>query len=136
MAGLRIGQVAERAGVGVETVRFYERKGLIDEPPRRKSGYRQYAEDVVPRIRFIRRAGELGFSLREIQELLELRADSTASAEEVRDRTEAKVLEIDGRIADLERMKRALAGLTARCTGEGPVGECPILEALEADAES
>lgn len=136
MAGLRIGRVAKRAGVGVETVRFYERKGLIDQPPRKKSGYRQYPENTVRRIRFVRRAGELGFSLRETQVLLEFRADSAASGGDVRDRADAKMREIGDRIADLERMKRALAGLTARCTGVGPVGECPILEALEADVES
>lgn len=133
MKTLRIGQVARRTGVGVETVRFYERKGLIQEPPRSASGYRQYPADVIPRIRFIRRAGELGFSLKEIQEFLELRADPTASGGAVRDRTEAKVREIEGRIADLESIKSVLAGLTASCGGSGPIGECPILAALEVD---
>lgn len=135
MKALRIGQVAQGAGVGVETVRFYERKGLIQEPPRRASGYRQYPEDVIPRIRFIRRAGELGFSLKEIQEFLELRAESKARSGAVRDRTEAKVREIEGRIADLESIKSVLAGLTARCGGSSPIGECPILAALEADGQ-
>jgi Hg(II)-responsive transcriptional regulator len=136
MNGLRIGQVAKRAGVGVETVRFYERKGLIEDPPRRASGYRQYPEDVIPRIRFIRRAGELGFSLKEIQELLDLRAESTARGGAVRDRTEAKVREIEARITDLKSIRSVLTGLTARCDRKAAVKECPILAALEADGEA
>lgn len=136
MRGLKIGQVAKRAGVGVETVRFYERKGLIQEPPRRASGYRQYPEDVIPRIRFIRRAGRLGFSLKEIQELLNLRGDSRARSGAVRDKTESKIREIEGRIADLESIKTVLAGLASRCAGSGPVGDCPILAALEMDGEA
>lgn len=136
MKALRIGQVAKRAGVGVETVRFYERKGLIQEPPRRASGYRQYPEEVIPRIRFIRRAGELGFSLKEIQELLEQRADPTARGGAVRDKTEAKVREIEGRIADLESIRTVLAGLASCCEGSGPVGDCPILAALESGGEA
>lgn len=130
MVALRIGQVAKQAGVGVETIRFYERRGLIEDPPRTDSGYREYPDEAVSRIRFIRRAGELGFSLSEIQDLLQLRVDSTASGGDVRRRAEAKIREIDNRIADLDRMKRALADLTALCSGEGPIGECPILDAL------
>jgi len=136
MDGLRIGQVAKQAGVGVETIRFYERKGLIEEPPRGDSGYRQYEEGAVSRIRFIRRTRELGFTLKEIRELLNLRVDADASLGDVRRRSEAKLLEIEGKIADLRRMKRALAELTARCCGEGPIGECPILEALYGEPAS
>lgn len=136
MNDLRIGQVAKRAGVGVETIRFYERKGLIEEPPRRPSGYRQYPETVIPRIRFIRRAGELGFSLKEVQELLDLRADSATRGGAVRERAEAKVREIEARIAGLEGITNILTDLTVRCGGSGPIGECPILEALETDGEA
>src|SRR5207237_9845446 len=88
---LSIGQVARRAGVGVETVRFYERQGLLEEPPRRASGYRQYSEEVVSRLRFIKRAQQLGFSLKEISELLLLRVDAQASCEEVKGRTDAEI---------------------------------------------
>jgi DNA-binding transcriptional MerR regulator len=99
---LSIGQVARRAGVGVETVRFYEREGLLEEPPRRASGYRQYSEEVVKRIGFIKRAQALGFSLREIsEELLLLRVDAQTSCDEVKQRTEAKVAEVERKLVEL-----------------------------------
>lgn len=134
MDELLIGQVAQRAGVGVETIRFYERKGLVEEPPRRASGYRQYPVEAVSRIRFIRRSKELGFSLREVQELLNLRVDRQTSSSEVKRKAEAKIADIEQKIGDLERMKQALASLTACCSGEGSIEECPILEALEGEA--
>src|SRR5207247_5454513 len=95
MKPLTIGQVARRVGVGVETVRFYERQGLLEEPARRASGYRQYSEQVVKRIHFIKRAQKLGFSLKEIAELLLLRVDGQTSCEEVKGRTEAKIAEVE-----------------------------------------
>jgi Hg(II)-responsive transcriptional regulator len=127
---LTIGQVARRAGVGVETVRFYERQGLLEEPARKASGYRQYDEEVVARLRFIRRAKELGFSLREISGLLALRHDPTATRADVRRRAEAKIADIEAKVRDLQRMRDALLQLTATCRGHGSVGTCPILEAL------
>ncbi len=136
MSGLKIGQVAKRAEIGIETIRFYERKGLLEEPPRRESGYRHYPLDVIHRIRFIKRAKELGFSLREIGELLALRVDETTSSSEVRHRAQAKIAEIAEKIGDLERMKTALATVTACCRGQGPIGECPILDALETDEDA
>jgi MerR family mercuric resistance operon transcriptional regulator len=135
MKPLTIGQVARQAGIGVETVRFYEREGLLQEPSRRASGYRQYPEDVVARLRFIRRAKELGFSLKEIKELLALRVDPTTTCREVKEQAEAKITDIDGKIASLLRMKRALVKLTATCRGQGPTSECPILDALDKEAE-
>jgi MerR family mercuric resistance operon transcriptional regulator len=129
--GLTIGQVARRAGFGIETVRFYERNGLIDEPPRRLSGYRQYPEGVISRLRFIKRAKELGFSLREIKELLSLRVDPTATCSDIREHAEAKIADIDGKIRCLERMKDVLTRLTGSCVEAGQLSECPILEALE-----
>ncbi len=92
---LTIGQVAKRSGIGLETVRFYERKGLVEEPPRTVSGYRQYPEDVVSRIRFIRRAKELGFKLSEISELLSLRVDPDTTCADVKKRTELKIAEAE-----------------------------------------
>lgn len=130
MKPLTIGQVARHAGVKVETVRFYERRGLLEEPQRRSSGYRQYAQDVVVRLRFIRRAKELGFSLKEIADLLALRLDPEATRADVRQRTEAKIADIEARINDLQRMKAVLVKLTASCRGHGSVSDCPILEAL------
>lgn len=112
-------------------MRFYEREGLLTEPARKQSGYRQYEEDVVARLRFIRRAKELGFSLKEIKELLALRFDPATTCADVRGRAEAKLVDIEARIKDLQRMKRVLQKLMATCRGQGPIWECPILEALE-----
>ena len=129
-----IGKVATRAGVGVETVRFYEREGLIDQPERRPSGYRQYDDDAVARLKFIRRAKELGFTLKEIRELLELRLDPSTTCADVKGRAEAKLDDIEQRIRTLQRMKRALVKLTKACSGTGKTLECPILESLEREA--
>lgn len=130
METLSIGQVAKRAGVGVETVRFYEREGLLEEPPRRASGYRQYSEEVVSRLRFIKRAQQLGFSLKEISELLLLRVDDQTSCTEVKQRTEAKIAEVERKLVELQRMRQALLQLHSLCTGSGPIGRCPMLDAL------
>jgi MerR family mercuric resistance operon transcriptional regulator len=135
MKPLTIGQVARNAGVGIETVRFYERQGLLQEPARRESGYRQYPEDVVARLRFIRRAKELGFSLKEIKELLALRVDPDTTCAEVKSRAEAKIADIEEKIQALRRIKKALAKLTAVCRGRGPTSECPILDALDTEGE-
>jgi MerR family mercuric resistance operon transcriptional regulator len=133
--GLTIGQVARKAGFGIETVRFYERNGLIAEPPRRTSGYRQYPESVISRLQFIKRAKELGFSLREIKELLSLRLDPTTTCSDIRQRAAAKIADIESKIRSLERMKEVLVGLTVTCGGVGPISECPILEALEREGK-
>lgn len=130
---LRIGQVAELAGLGVETVRFYERQGLIEEPPRTASGYRQYPQESVARLRFIQRAKVLGFSLSEIQELISLRLDSPVGSAEVRSRARAKIEEIDEKIRDLKRMNGALTELVDACDGAASTDDCPILKALEGD---
>lgn len=135
MKPLTIGQVAGRAGIGVETVRFYERAGLIAEPARKASGYRQYDEDVVDRLRFIRRAKELGFTLNEIRELLSLKLDPSTTCADVKSRSEAKVADIEARIDSLERMKQALVKLTKACRGRGKASDCPILEAIDGEEE-
>ena len=125
-----IGQVAKQAGVGIETMRFYERKGLIEEPARTESGYRQYPEEVVSRLRFIKRAKELGFSLKEIKELLHLRVETGTKCGDVKKRAETKLAEINSKIQTLQRMKKALGELVAACEESRPTKECPILEAL------
>lgn len=130
---LTIGKVAKQAGVGIETIRFYEREGLIAEPPRRESGYRQYPPQTVDRVRFIKRAKELGFSLREIKELMALRVAPGTTCGHIKKRAQAKIADIEERIRTLERMKRALAKLTLACGGRGPIKDCPIMEALEDD---
>lgn len=125
-----IGQVAGQCGVGVETIRFYERRGLIAQPTRPESGFRTYAPDAVRRVRFIQRSKALGFSLREIKELLSLRVDSAATCDAARAHAEAKIADIDKKIGHLKEMKHALAKLTAACLGKRPTSECPILDAL------
>lgn len=128
---LTIGQVARRGGVGVETVRFYEREGLLERPSRRLSGYRQYGEGTVARLRFIRRAKALGFTLKEITELLALRVEPGITPADVKRRAEAKIADIEAKLRTLRRMQKALAKLTAACSGHGHIGDCPILDALE-----
>jgi len=133
MSALTIGKVAKRVGIGIETIRFYERKGLIDEPPRRESGYRQYCEKDIERLVFIQHAKTLGFSLREINELLSIRARPEANTREVKEIASAKLLDINNKIKLLQRMRQTLKKLVEQCPGEGPTCECPILEALETE---
>ena len=130
MGSLTTGQLAREAQVNVETVRYYERRGLIPEPPRLESGYRHYSQDIAARIGFIKRAQELGFSLKEVSELLSLRAGPDATCADVKSKAEAKLSSIEEKMRDLQRMKDALAELIAACGGPGPTGECPILDAL------
>lgn len=131
MKPLTIGQVAKRAGIGVETVRYYEREGLLEAPERRPSGYRQFNEGIVARLRFIRRAKDLGFTLNEIKELLSLRLDPSTTCADVKKRAEAKITDIEGRIDSLKRMRRSLVKLTKGCRGQGVTSDCPILDALD-----
>lgn len=131
---LTIGEVAKSAAVGVETIRFYEREGLIAEPPRRPSGYRQYPPDTVRRVQFIRRAKALGFTLDEIRELLSLRVAPHTTCADVRALARAKVDEVDEKIAELQRIKGAIQRLARTCRGKGPTSECPILDMLDEEA--
>ena len=131
MSSLSIGQVAHQAGVGVETIRFYEREGLLEEPPRKSSGYRQYSDQVIKRIHFIKRAQRLGFSLKEINELLLLRVDAQTTCEEVKQHTEAKIAEVERKLVELQRMRLALLQVASLCTGKGPASACPMLDALD-----
>ena len=134
MADITIGQLAEQSGVGVETIRFYERKKLIAQPKRPRSGFRHYDEDAARRIRFIRQAQELGFTLAEVKQLLELRLDPRTSCADVKSEAQTKIADIDERINSLQIMRTALMDITRSCSGEGPTSECPILDAIEAAA--
>lgn len=129
-----IGELAEVAAVGVETIRFYERKGLIEQPPRPVSGFRRYGADAVRRILFIRQAQELGFTLAEIRQLLDLRLDPSRDCAEVKGEALAKIGDIDGRIRSLRSMRAALVAITQACSGEGSTSDCPILDAIESSA--
>jgi len=130
---LTTGELAREAGVNVETIRFYERKDLLPEPPRRSSGYREYPIGAVQRIRFIQRAKGLGFTLREIKGLLELRVDPDTTCSELRERATEKIVDVKRKIADLRKIEKALSKLTKSCTGSGPKDDCPILVHLEAN---
>jgi len=126
----RIGEVADRARVNVQTLRFYERRGLLPEPPRQPSGYRQYSLDSVRRVQFIKGAQRLGFTLTQVGELLALRDSSRLPCPQVRSTAERKVTEIEEKIRQLDAMKSALQVLVASCEANRD-HECPLLEALE-----
>jgi MerR family copper efflux transcriptional regulator len=128
---LTIGHLAKQAGVNLETVRYYERTGLLPRPPRSASGYRLFPAEAARRLKFIRRAQELGFSLTEIRELLSLRVSRTTTSEDIRARTEAKIADIQAKIKSLESMMKTLRKLTRVCDGCVPVAQCPILESLD-----
>ncbi len=130
---LSIGRLARVGGVNLETVRYYEREGLLPKPPRTASGYRLFPPDAARCLRFIKRAQELGFSLTEIRELLSLRTRPRTRHADVRSRAQAKIVDIDQKIRALQRMKSALRTLTDRCEACAPSAECPILESLEED---
>jgi MerR family mercuric resistance operon transcriptional regulator len=125
------GQLAEAVGVGVETVRYYERVGILPEPPRTAGGHRQYRETDARRLRFVRRAQELGFTLNEIKGLLELRVEQGKSCVGVASTADQVIARIEGKVRELQAMRRTLAELRAYCAAETPTGECPILDALE-----
>ncbi|NKB89255.1 MAG: MerR family DNA-binding protein [Acidobacteria bacterium] len=134
---MTIGSVAEQAGVGVETVRYYQRRGLIPVPPKAAAGFRHYPDETVARIRFIKRAQELGFSLVEIDELLSLRVSPEASCADVQRRALSKIAELDRKIATVAAMREALVSLVTTCEeGTASATECPILEALDEDLAS
>ena len=133
MDTLTIGQLAKQAGVTVETIRYYERRQLMPEPPRLASGYRQYAPDDVVRLRFIKRAQGLGFSLAEIADLLALRVKSDTVCNEVQRQAEEKIAAIETKIEQLQRMKRVLSELVHACHDNQLTNECPILTVLDTD---
>jgi MerR family mercuric resistance operon transcriptional regulator len=136
MDGLKIGQLAKLAHVNIDTVRYYEQRGLMPEPPRSESGYRLYADEDAKRLRFIKRAQELGFSLKEILDLLTLRVDSRTTCRDVKQRVDAKVVAVDEKIEELQAFRRALTRLSVACDGDAvPAEECPILGALDAEGE-
>ena len=131
MDSLTIGALAKRSGVGVETVRFYERRGLVRRPTRPHAGYRAYPEEVIARIRFIRNAQALGFTLQEVKDLLALRVTAGTSCAAVRSRATAKAADVKRRLAELERIGKALEKLIAVCPGRGALANCTILDALD-----
>lgn len=133
---LKIGQVARAAGLTVETVRYYEKRGLLSRVKRRRSGYREFDAESMRRLRFIQRAKDLGFTLREIGDLLALRVGRTTSCTDVRERALAKMVDIEVRVVELRRVHAALGRLAASCGDGAPGGACPFLDALAQDDEA
>lgn len=126
---MKIGQLAKITGFGIETIRFYEKEGILAPVNRTSSGYREYDNQTVIRLEFIRRAKELGFSLKETKALLELSASKDSKCKTVKKKTEEKIKEINLKIADLVRIKESLESLSNTCIeGEEPTDKCPILE--------
>jgi len=132
MDGMTRGEVAEKADVNPETLRYYERKELIPKPPRSDGGFRLYDESYVNRLRFIQRAKDLGFTLAEIKDLLDLRVGEEATCRDVKAQAEDKLDEVESKIQDLKRIREALSTLADACEGgRGPTSECPILDTME-----
>ncbi len=130
---LTTGQLAKAGGVTPEAIRYYEQRRLLSHPPRSASGYRLYPVEEVRRIRFIKQAQGMGFTLEEIADLLSLRSDPQGCCGQVKAKADDKIVDIDQRIASLQHMKRALELISSVCLGTGPVSECPILDALETE---
>jgi MerR family transcriptional regulator, copper efflux regulator len=132
-AEMRIGELAERTGASVQTVRYYERRGLLPEPDRMRSGYRIYDESDLLRLRFILRAKDLGFTLSEIRELLDLRVDPSRTADDVRELAQEKIADVDARMRDLRRIRRVLGQLVEACAARRGQEECALLHAIGTD---
>jgi len=133
--GLKRGELAKAAGISLETVRFYETKGLIPEPPRTSSGYRLYPGRTVERLQFVQNAKSLGFSLRQIRDLLTLRSEGADDCHSVRDQVIRQIAEVDDKIKDLVRIRKSLENLSQICDGNDPMNECPILDFLQQNKE-
>jgi len=129
-----IGQVAKQSGVSVETIRYYEKEGLLEKPERKESGYRQYKREAVDRLSFIQQAKDLGFSLKEIGELLSIKSDAKCSA--VKQLAQNKLDDVEDKIKMLQRMRKSLKKLINVCPGQAPINDCPILEALSVQGKS
>lgn len=124
---MKIGELAKRSGIGIETIRYYERERLLQEPLRRPSGYRQYEVATLERLEYIRRAKELGFTLAEIRELLELSFAARSGCDHIRPRAESKLADIDEKIRCLKRMRRALGKIVKNCRATDSTDDCPLI---------
>lgn len=125
---LTIGRVAELSNVGVETIRYYEREGILQQPPRIGNSIRRYPKDTIHRLHFIRRAQELGFSLQEITDLLSIRSTGKGSCSKVAEKTDQKLAQIEAKIVDLKRLKSSLLKIKDCCAQQAPSDKCPVLE--------
>jgi Hg(II)-responsive transcriptional regulator len=131
LKGLSISEVAKACGVNIETIRYYEKRGLIEEPPRTESGYRAFSTEVIERIKFIKRAQELDFTLSEIQKLISITEnDESFTADDAKQFATEKLSQIRNKIRGLENVQLLLDDLLERCSGKGPICECPIIQNL------
>ncbi len=133
-SSIRTGEVAARAGVNIQTLRYYERRGLLKEPPRRPSGFRKYPEEAVRVVRFIKHAQQLGFTLREVHELLRLRDDRDRTCSQVQRAAELKIADIDSKVNGLKAVRSALEVLVQTCRNKR-ARRCPLIEALDANSQ-
>ena len=131
MSVYSIGQVAKQSGVSVETVRYYEKEGLLEVPERKESGYRQFKGDAIARLSFIQQAKKLGFSLKDIGELLSIKSDANTVCNDVKQLSQEKLVNIENKIKMLQRMRKSLKKLIDVCPGQAPINDCPILDALQ-----
>lgn len=136
MENLSIGKVAQQADLSIDTIRYYERAGLIPPPARRDSGYRSYGSDVVKRLQFIRRAKDLGFTLSEIGELLALSSHADDDMGAMKDAAQAKLVIVEQKLRELQQIRTGLSVLIAACPGHGARSECPIVNALNQESSS
>ena len=130
---MQIGQLTKRTGVPVDTIRYYESHGILPPPPRRDSGYRSYDERDVARLQFVRRAKALGFTLREIRELLDLSGRTSEDMSSVRNAATVKLADVEHKIEELTRIRDGLRQLVEACPGHGNLATCPILTALSTE---
>lgn len=136
MTVMKIGEVSKRSGIGIETIRYYEREKLLEQPQRRPSGYRQYDESTLERLAYIRRAKELGFTLSEIRDLLELSFANESCCDHVRQRAETKLIDIEDKIRSLRGMRRSLSDILKRCKANGSAKDCPLVHTTNARRRS
>ena len=130
---MKIGELAQRAGVGIDTVRFYERQGLLPTARRLASGYRVYDPGDVKRLRFVRRAKALGFTLEEIRDLLALSDHRDDDMAALKGLATEKLADVQAKLAELNRIREGLETLVVACPGHGALAQCPILNALSED---
>jgi MerR family transcriptional regulator, copper efflux regulator len=135
-ATMTIGRLAKHVGVNIDTIRYYERNGLLPAPTRRASGYREYAAGDIERLRFIRRAKQLGFTLSEVAELLSLTANRQDDMRGVKRKAEERLEQVESKIAELQRVRRGLKKLIAACPGRGELARCPIVTALSGSGDN
>ena len=131
LGGMRTSEVAQRAGVNVQTLRYYERRGVLPDPPRSSAGYRAYPTDAIRVVRFVKRAQELGFSLNEVEALLHLADGGPQPCDTARAMAQERIAELDAKITDLERMRDSLRQLAATCARVHPQRERPLVKAID-----